>query len=42
MSFKKYKNTNQHDASDCAAAVISTVLLPYKKKNAHYEDTGSQ
>lgn len=27
---KKYPNTKQHDASDCAAAVISTVLLTYK------------
>lgn len=30
--FKKYSNTNQHDQSDCAAAVISSVLLTYKKE----------
>lgn len=29
---KKYPNTNQHDQSDCAAAVISSVLLTYKKE----------
>lgn len=29
---KKYPNTLQHDQSDCAAAVISSVLLVYKKE----------
>lgn len=29
---KKFNNTLQHDASDCGAAVISTVLLTYKKE----------
>lgn len=28
--FKKYACTMQHDQSDCAAAVVSTVLLSYK------------
>lgn len=32
MGIKKYSNTKQHDASDCAAAVISTVFLTYKKE----------
>lgn len=32
MLFKKYQNTTQHDASDCAAAVISTILLTYKQE----------
>jgi ATP-binding cassette, subfamily C, bacteriocin exporter len=32
LIFKKWANTMQHDASDCAAAVISTVLLTYKKE----------
>lgn len=30
--FKKYACTMQHDQSDCAAAVVSTVLLSYKKE----------
>ncbi|MDQ8836348.1 peptidase domain-containing ABC transporter [Streptococcus ruminantium] len=30
--FKKYVCTHQHDQSDCAAAVVSTVLLTYKKE----------
>ena len=30
--FKKYPCTMQHDQSDCAAAVVSTVLLSYKKE----------
>ena len=30
--FKKYPCTMQHDASDCAAAAISTVLLVYKQE----------
>lgn len=30
--FQKYKCTMQHDASDCAAAAISTVLLSYKQE----------
>ncbi|CYU44033.1 TPA: peptidase domain-containing ABC transporter [Streptococcus suis] len=30
--FKKYACTLQHDQSDCAAAVVSTVLLTYKKE----------
>lgn len=30
MGISKYLNTKQHDASDCAAAVISTILLNYK------------
>lgn len=29
---KKYPCTMQHDQSDCAAAVVSTVLLSYKKE----------
>ena len=29
---RKFHNTKQHDASDCAAAVISTVLLTYKQE----------
>lgn len=29
---RKYKNIRQHDASDCGAAVISTILLTYKKE----------
>ena len=29
---KKYPCTMQHDLSDCAAAVVSTVLLSYKKE----------
>lgn len=29
---KGYENTKQHDASDCAAAVISTILLTYKQE----------
>ncbi|HGQ5154028.1 TPA: cysteine peptidase family C39 domain-containing protein [Streptococcus pneumoniae] len=29
---KKYPCTIQHDQSDCAAAVVSTVLLSYKKE----------
>jgi ABC-type bacteriocin transporter len=30
--FKKYASSMQHDQSDCAAAVVSTVLLSYKKE----------
>ena len=30
--FKKYQCTMQHDASDCAAAAISTILLTYKQE----------
>ena len=30
MMFKKYPCTMQHDASDCAAAAISTILQTYK------------
>lgn len=30
--FRKYPCTLQHDASDCAAAVISTILLEYKSE----------
>ena len=30
IGLKKYPCTMQHDASDCAAAVISTILLKYK------------
>ena len=29
---KRYSCTMQHDQSDCAAAVVSTVLLSYKKE----------
>lgn len=29
---KKYPNTLQHDQSDCATAIISSVLLVYKKE----------
>lgn len=29
---REYRNTKQHDASDCAAEVISTLLLNYKQK----------
>ncbi|SUN06804.1 transporter, truncation [Streptococcus acidominimus] len=29
--FKKYACTMQHDQSDCAAAVVSTVLIAYKR-----------
>ena len=29
MVFKKYATTLQHDQSDCAAAVVSTVLKTY-------------
>lgn len=32
MIFKKYPCTMQHDASDCAAASMSTVLLIYKQE----------
>lgn len=32
MFFRKYKSTLQHDQSDCAAAVISTILKTYKKE----------
>lgn len=32
IRMRKYHNTKQHDASDCAAAVISTVLLNYKQE----------
>lgn len=28
---KKFPNTEQHDASDCAAAVLSTILTSYKQ-----------
>ncbi|EOR23134.1 peptidase domain-containing ABC transporter [Niallia sp. JL1B1071] len=30
--FRKYPCTMQHDASDCAAAVMSTILLEYKSE----------
>ncbi|CAM3643827.1 peptidase domain-containing ABC transporter [Erysipelothrix urinaevulpis] len=32
IRLKKYPNVKQHDSSDCAAAVISTILLKYKKE----------
>lgn len=32
MKLKKYKCTMQHDASDCAAAAISTILLSYNQE----------
>ena len=34
LRLKKFDNTLQHDASDCAAAVISTVLLTYKHEKS--------
>lgn len=30
--FKYFPNTKQHDSSDCAAAVISTILLVYRQE----------
>jgi ABC-type bacteriocin/lantibiotic exporter with double-glycine peptidase domain len=33
MRLTKWQCTKQHDASDCAAAVISTVLLSYKRES---------
>ncbi|WP_200813122.1 peptidase domain-containing ABC transporter [Helcococcus massiliensis] len=32
MMFRKFPSTLQHDQSDCAAAVVSTVLKSYKKE----------
>ncbi len=34
LFLKKYKCTMQHDSSDCAAAVLSTVLRTYKIENS--------
>ncbi|CAM3610136.1 cysteine peptidase family C39 domain-containing protein [Erysipelothrix urinaevulpis] len=32
IRLNKYPNVKEHDSSDCAAAVISTILLKYKKE----------